>query len=146
MAEEDNFDIDIYGDENVQEEYNAEQGNNYDASWEAGAEAKHAVSDSHEVGNSGTNGKYAHSDNLKNEPMDVASSTQPTPPPQGTKRKTTMDDLPTDPNSTISVQIIDLHWWITEDDVRGWCARGGCEVEIKDITFNEHKVNGKSKG
>ena len=42
--------------------------------------------------------------------------------------------------------ISDLHWWTTEDDIRGWANEAGAEEELKELTFSEHKVNGKSKG
>jgi hypothetical protein len=139
MAEEDNFDIDIYGDEDPQEEYGGEQGNNLPAT-------KPTQNESNGQGSEGTV--------EKSEKMDTTPSTLPPPPtneqtnpaPQGVKRKASMDERPIDPNSSHAVQIVDLHWWVTEDDVRGWCARSGAEAELKDLTFNEHKVNGKSKG
>jgi hypothetical protein len=74
-------------------------------------------------------------------------SQQSTPgPQQGVKRKESSDDRPTDPGATLAVMISDLHWWTTEDDVRGWANQADCEGELKDVTFSEHKVNGKSKG
>ena len=42
--------------------------------------------------------------------------------------------------------VSELNWWTTDDDIRGWLRQGGCEDGIKDMTFSEHKVNGKSKG
>jgi hypothetical protein len=57
-----------------------------------------------------------------------------------------MDERQADPNATNAVLINELHWWITEDEVRGWCNQAGCEEDMRDLTFNEHKVNGKSKG
>jgi hypothetical protein len=40
----------------------------------------------------------------------------------------------------------DLNWWVTDDDIRGWLRFSEAEEGLKDITFSEHKVNGKSKG
>jgi len=51
-----------------------------------------------------------------------------------------------DMNATTAVRFNELQWWTTEDDVRGWANKAGIESEIKELTFNEHKVNGKSKG
>lgn len=63
-----------------------------------------------------------------------------------TKRKLEEDDRPVDPGATAAIMISDLNWWTTDDDVRGWLRRAGCEGEVKELTFSEHKVNGKSKG
>ncbi len=68
------------------------------------------------------------------------------PQQQGTKRKEGSDERPIDPGATTAILVSDLHWWNTDDDVRGWVNQANCEDELKEITFSEHKVNGKSKG
>lgn len=68
------------------------------------------------------------------------------PVQQGNKPKDGNDDRPVDPGATSAVVIADLHWWTTEDDIRGWSNQAGVEDELQEVTFNEHKVNGKSKG
>lgn len=68
------------------------------------------------------------------------------PVQQGIKRKEGSDERAIDPGATTAILISDLHWWNTDDDIRGWVNQAHCEDELKDITFSEHKVNGKSKG
>ncbi|PHH66411.1 hypothetical protein CDD81_7466 [Ophiocordyceps australis] len=65
---------------------------------------------------------------------------------QGTKRKSEEDDRPMDSNATTAIMVSDVNWWTTDDDIRGWLKKAECEGEVKELTFSEHKVNGKSKG
>ncbi|KAI1436912.1 hypothetical protein GGR50DRAFT_692636 [Xylaria sp. CBS 124048] len=65
---------------------------------------------------------------------------------QGIKRKGDSENRPIDPGATNCLLLSDLNWWSTDDDIRGWLAQAECEGDLKDITFSEHKVNGKSKG
>jgi hypothetical protein len=68
------------------------------------------------------------------------------PQQQGVKRKEGSDERPIDPGATTALLISDLHWWNTDDDIRGWVNQAQCEDELKEVTFSEHKINGKSKG
>ncbi|RMZ88727.1 hypothetical protein DV736_g4041, partial [Chaetothyriales sp. CBS 134916] len=66
--------------------------------------------------------------------------------PRGIKRKKTWDDSQVASGGTNALLVSDLHWWTSEDDLRGWVNEAGAEHDLRDISFNEHKVNGKSKG
>ncbi|PTB80151.1 hypothetical protein M440DRAFT_1113517 [Trichoderma longibrachiatum ATCC 18648] len=67
----------------------------------------------------------------------------------GVKRKSEEqehNDRPIDNGATAAIMISELNWWTTDDDIRGWLRKANCEREVKELTFSEHKVNGKSKG
>jgi len=75
------------------------------------------------------------------------SAPRQAPQQQGIKREEDgQDTRDVDPGATTALRLAELQWWITEDDIRGWANQAQVEDEVKDITFHEHKVNGKSKG
>lgn len=159
-TEDDNFDIDIYGDGggyngNDQGDYKEEDNkqedselildapeNNQNGAPQSGDGASEAnVKQQQSASSQPANGEHVtHSD--ANQPQ---TQNQNPPPPQGVKRKE-HDDRQTDPDATPALLISDLFWWTTDDDIRGWIREAECEDELKDVTFSEHKVNGKSKG
>ncbi|KAJ5114765.1 hypothetical protein NUU61_000524 [Penicillium alfredii] len=141
-TEDDNFDIDIYGDGS----YNAN---------DQGQDDAELVLDAPE------NPPQAPRNDESSEPKQETQQTSvpngdhnnmPVPlahdlpaPPHGVKRKE-YDDRQADPDATTALLLSDLFWWTTDDDIRGWVNQAQCEDELKDVTFSEHKVNGKSKG
>lgn len=142
MAEEDNFDIDIYGDDG-----------NENADYKEG--------DGGDEYNYEDQSAQAHNEDIVDTPLSEPQQLNPTdtkPKPanndlpqapsqsRGIKRKETSVERTVEAGSTQALMISELHWWTTEDDIRGWVNAAHCEGELKDITFSEHKVNGKSKG
>ncbi|KAJ0123189.1 rrm domain-containing protein [Diaporthe amygdali] len=139
MAEEE-FEIDVYGD--------AQDG---------GQEHEHGGAEDYgdNVHMDGAQGhdhddEQGHADedtqNGSGDQHNDQSASSTSAPQQGVKRKSEPDDRPVDPGATAALLISELQWWNTEDEVRNWVHEADCEDELKDITFSEHKVNGKSKG
>ena len=152
MAEED-FEIDIYGDGSG--ENDAPDAGREAPSHDANSQAYE--SNSNVTVANGSNASHAqtnaHSNEYETESQDHhemetahEDGSAKTQPQQGVKRKEGSDDRPIDPGATNCLLVSDLNWWNTDDDVRGWVKQAGGEDELKDITFSEHKVNGKSKG
>ncbi|MCJ1473443.1 hypothetical protein MMC13_002094 [Lambiella insularis] len=169
-TEEDNFDIDIYGDggEDYQEEGQVEpeeenqtvleppqlpeSGVPSPANFVDSAEAManghdESRNESKAQGEHDLNGIVAHKiGSTDDSTLDPLHLPKQAPQTQGLKRKEGVDERFVDPGATTALFISDLHWWITDDDIRGWANQSECEDELEDITFSEHKVNGKSKG
>jgi hypothetical protein len=166
---DDEFDIDIYGDTNGEQEQDGpfKKDDEGDVKID-GLEA--ANGDSVQVNGTETNGTK-HEDEEEEDYVDIKVGNEhdkmngqqqikstdesgqallnipkQAPQQQGVKRKEGSDDRPIDPGATTALMISELHWWNTDDDVRGWVNQAQVEDELKEITFSEHKVNGKSKG
>lgn len=167
MADDDNFDIDIYGDDSYQDSGTQQDTDLVDSK---------APSTDPAIANANANGldnkAKSQGGDQAIKPESVAETTngdaqhdhstqqiastggsaghdvhRQAPQKQGMKRKQgDDDDRPTDPGATAALMINDVNWWIGEEDIRGWANQSGCEDELADVTFNEHKVNGKSKG
>ncbi|KAL3466720.1 hypothetical protein BJX64DRAFT_215367 [Aspergillus heterothallicus] len=154
-TEDDNFDIDIYGDGSG---YSANDQGDYKQDDDMKQEDTDLILDAPDnTQNNGsnstnsatvqeqtpaaTNGDSATHTNTSNQ-----EQMQKDPiPQQGVKRKD-FDDRQVDPDATPALLLSELHWWTTDDDIRSWVRDASCEDELKDVTFSEHKVNGKSKG
>ncbi|KAL8897239.1 MAG: hypothetical protein Q9207_007313 [Kuettlingeria erythrocarpa] len=147
-TEEDNFDIDIYGDgggRDYQQEapVSVEAVKNpesvpqtYDGQQDLGPPVNHPQQ-------SDVAQKISSTDESPNNSFELPKQA---PQTQGLKRREGSDDRFSDPAATTALFISELHWWVNEDDIRGWANQIQCEDELEDVTFNEHKVNGKSKG
>ena len=140
MADEE-FEIDVYGDNDHGDDGHGQHG---DQGYE-GDDAHHAN------GDEGHHEQYHDDhgdDNIDEGHADHTEGHNPAPqrPPQGVKRKEGSDDRPVDPGATSALMVSELNWWNTDDDIRGWVRQVGCENELKEITFSEHKNNGKSNG
>lgn len=178
MADDDNFDIDIYGDDEQDlkpepqpEEDQKQQGTDYDPGLDGTNygqqpnepeteppidndlklegdpdEMKAQYDKSH--GSADSSGLQEQQQILSTtgSSTDQYNAPKQAPTEQGTKRKEGEDNREVDPGATSALRLGELQWWISEDDIRGWANQCGCEDELKEVTFNEHKVNGKSKG
>ncbi|KXJ93756.1 hypothetical protein Micbo1qcDRAFT_158622 [Microdochium bolleyi] len=142
MADDD-FEIDIYGDAEENGSKAQEQGNQSYSNNSAITVANGSNNSTSQVEQ---HGSYEH-DAQDQHDMDVhEDSNNTTAHQQGVKRKEAPDDRPVDPGATSALLVGDLPWWSTDDDIRGMARQADCESELRDITFSEHKVNGKSKG
>ncbi|KAL6712473.1 hypothetical protein ACN47E_000350 [Coniothyrium glycines] len=164
MADDDNFDIDIYGDDSYQDN-GAEDSTQADtnATTDITFDEPISTNTTAQTGNNEQANKQGAATGATNGDANNEQSTQQiastggsagnqdvhrqAPQRQGTKRKQGEDDeRPTDPGATAALMINDVNWWVSEEDIRGWANQSECEDELIEVTFNEHKVNGKSKG
>lgn len=155
MAEED-YDIDFYGDatgddqqpqQNQQNHGENHEGNAYDDEARKNGDHGHTHHDgdadnreSHEHGD-GQNHSGAQEHEQEQQQKHGDSNHTRNPSTSGSHGRG-----PVDANATTAIMLSDLNWWITDDDIRGWLRVSEAEEGLKDITFSEHKVNGKSKG
>lgn len=152
-TEDDNFDIDIYGDGSG---YSANDQGDFKQEYpDVKQEDPDLILDVPDHTHTNTGDSSTDSGTVQDQPTTAANGAGDTSnqqqmhkdptPQQGVKRKD-IDDRPVDPDAAPALLVSELHWWTTDDDIRGWVREAECEDELKDVTFSEHKVNGKSKG
>lgn len=137
MAGDDDFDIDVYAEGGSEQQQQDESQDRNGQEYE----------DDHH-GEGGEDNMDDHQQDYQDDDREQQRDhhADGSRPQQGVKRKSEEDDRPVDQNATTAVMISELNWWATDDDIRGWITEAGCEGDLKDLTFSEHKVNGKSKG
>ena len=154
--EEDNFDIDIYGDggEDYQEEGQVadaeqtaeDQAQSSEPNDDHNAPSDDNITNQDHSNTNNTDGGSQKIGSTDNTTVDALQVPKHAPQTQGLKRRGSADHRPVDQGATAALFVSELHWWITDDDIRGWANQSECEDELEEITFSEHKVNGKSKG
>lgn len=149
MADED-FEIDVYGDTEGGDAPQQQQ----DESHGQGAEDFHQDEQQgeqyQEDGDEGMhqNGHQNEGDQNGDEmdgQRDDGAASATSAPQQGTKRKE-REDVVLEENATNALLLSELQWFTTEDEIRNLAGAVAVETELVEITFSEHKVNGKSKG
>jgi hypothetical protein len=156
MAEEDDLDFDLYGTE-------AEQnGTNYEQQGQYSEEQSSAANGQQDGTYDQDQGQEPYSEDIdikldhpepsqpqqynKDEANQQSTASQVQSSGQGQKRSQDFDEQPPDPNATSAILVSELNWWINDEDIRGWANASNVEDQLTNITFHEHKVNGKSKG
>ena len=142
MTEPD-FDIDFYGDEEEDDQQQSYQDEQPDQSGEKRIDSSHH--DGHGEGHHGTDQRIKEEDEQHQHEQYDENVDDPRPKHKA-KPKREVDERPVDPGATSALMVSELNWWTTDDDIRGWLQQAGCEPETQDLSFSEHKVNGKSKG
>ncbi|KAJ1517372.1 hypothetical protein HMI55_007290, partial [Coelomomyces lativittatus] len=79
--------------------------------------------------------------------LPLSSLEEPTLPNQEPTLIPTVEQIYTDANSTAAIQIDELSWWTSDKDIIQIATLATRDSQcVKDVTFSEHKVNGKSRG
>lgn len=128
--DEDNFDIDIYGDIGADE---ASHGYRADETDQANSRRGSTVN-------------YQNGDTSQIQSAVSSGFPQQQSQPVVKKEEQENHSVDIEPDATMAIFISELNWWTTDDDIRGWVNETGHEDDLKGITFSEYKVNGKSKG
>jgi len=77
----------------------------------------------------------------------VKDTSENTAPASKREQSTSMNQLRGRENHpTNALYVGELEWWVSDEDLKDPIMNMGIGAELKDITFYEHKVNGKSRG
>ena len=171
-TEDDTFDIDIYGDEPNEAQQAEPQGANGDEyELDFSTTADDVTEQSESTTRVVASGEQV---DIAQATMSKQTTSKDSPQQQGTKRKAPDDGYPEereddygteqyaaddfadsldakhgstgDPYAMPALKLTELQWWTTEEDLRGYCAKAGVENQLKELSFGEHKINGKSRG
>lgn len=143
MAEED-FEIDVYGDAEGGQDHQDQSHDQVSEEYNHNENQEQHPEENHEMEGGDQNSSAEYGDYGMDGQNDVQSASASAP--QGVKRKQDDDERPVDQQATNAVLLSEMQWWDNEDEIREWSQAADSEGELKDITFSEHKVNGKSKG
>jgi hypothetical protein len=142
---DDEFEIDIYGDsadggDDASKRSDPERCDGDGSNTDSHVNAKDGDADKKDGGGTGNKdgGDTGKKDNEKSQPPILVV-------PRGLKRKAD-EDMPASTTGAAALLISEIAWWITEENIRMWVNKAESYSELIGITFNEHKVNGKSKG
>ena len=173
-TEDDTFDIDIYGDEPSEAQpTEAQAPNAEDDEIDFSTTNEEDVTADNSTAQAVAGDEIAEAEQQSTDAKRTESQDPPAPQ-QGTKRKAPDDgyaegpEADYDPNNPAvdgfvvsldarhtpahdpyaipALRLTELQWWTTEEDLRSYCAKAGVENQLKELSFGEHKINGKSRG
>jgi len=160
-TDDDNFDIDIYGDDAAEigdyQQQTEEYSDNTKANGPGQLDGAYDYDQAQEPYSEDIDIKLEHPDHQQSNSANqgqqqdyyeqqAQGTSEQTSQQQGVKRKEGHDECILEPGASSAIVVSELDWWINDDDIRGWANQCGVEPELTTITFHEHKVNGKSKG
>ena len=173
-TEDDTFDIDIYGDEPLEAKAaEAQDANGEEYELDFSTTNDETIEHENSTAQAEAGGEQTEEGRNTTEP-ERSERKELSKPQQGTKRKASDDSYTeghepyynqensavedstvsmdarhtpaNDPYALPALRLTELQWWTTEEDLRAFCAKAGVEDQLKELSFGEHKINGKSRG